>query len=223
MTDDIQDNLKTIKSHLVTALTLAGRRESDCALVAVSKTKSAETIQSAIDAGQRIFGENKIQEVQQKWPALRKDNSDLRVHFIGPVQSNKVRQAVLSCDVIETVDREKLAQALARIMKEENTYPDLYVQVNTGDEPQKAGVSPKDLAAFLDVVKNKYALKIVGLMCIPPADETAALHFSLLKKLATSNGIEKLSMGMSEDYEVAAQLGATSVRVGSAIFGARGV
>jgi PLP dependent protein len=204
------------------------RAARDCArdpasvqLVAVSKTKDAEAIRPLITAGQRVFGENRVQEAESKWPALKAETSGLELHLIGPLQTNKVKEAVALFDVIETLDREKLAQALAVEITRSGKAPRLYVQVNTGAEEQKAGVLPQEADAFIEACRKTHGLKIEGLMCIPPADEPPSAHFALLVKIARRNGIEKLSMGMSADFEEAIQLGATSVRVGSAIFGER--
>ena len=224
---DIASNLSEIEARLHAALDDAGRGTKDCLQVAVSKTKPAELIRAAVAAGQTVFGENKIQVAEEKWPAVKADHPHLELRMICPLQSNKVRKALQLFDVIETVDRPKLARAIARIAAEEGpaagnaAHPLLYVQVNTGDEPQKAGISPAELPAFLELCRGELGLKIEGLMCIPPHDEEPAMHFELLEKLARDNGVEKLSMGMSSDFEVAARLGATSVRVGTAIFGAR--
>jgi pyridoxal phosphate enzyme (YggS family) len=190
-------------------------------LVAVSKTFEADTIRLAIDAGQRIFGENRVQESQGKWPGLKAETPGIELHLIGPLQSNKAAEAVALFDVIETVDREKIARALAEEMKRQAKVVRLYVQVNTGLEPQKAGIAPDDTAAFVRFCRDELGLAIEGLMCIPPADENPGPHFALLAKLAEKCAVKKLSMGMSGDYETAIAFGATSVRVGSAIFGAR--
>jgi hypothetical protein len=190
-------------------------------LVAVSKTFEADTIRLAIEAGQRIFGENRVRESQGKWPGLKAETPGIELHLIGPLQSNKAAEAVALFDVIETVDREKIARAIAEEMKRQGKALRLYVQVNTGLEPQKAGIAPDDTPAFVDFCRGELGLGIEGLMCIPPADENPGPHFALLAKLAEKCGVKKLSMGMSGDYEIAIAFGATSVRVGSAIFGAR--
>uniref|UniRef100_A0A0R3RWF8 Pyridoxal phosphate homeostasis protein n=1 Tax=Elaeophora elaphi TaxID=1147741 RepID=A0A0R3RWF8_9BILA len=199
----------------------ANRREGSVTLVAVSKTFDAAEIRPVLDAGQRVFGENRVQEAQSKWPGLREDYAGIDLHLIGPLQSNKSEDAVALFDVIETVDREKIAAALAGEMKKQNRFPKLYVQVNTGSEPQKAGIEPKEAVAFVERCRTVHGLAIEGLMCIPPADENPGPHFALLEKIAQEAGVEKLSMGMSGDYETAVGFGATSVRVGSAIFGSR--
>jgi len=198
-----------------------GRKPAAVHLVAVSKTKDAEAIRPIIAAGQRAFGENRVQEAEGKWPALKAEVSGLELHLIGPLQTNKVKEAVALFDVIETLDREKLAAALAAEIERSGKAPRLYVQVNTGAEAQKAGILPEDADAFIRRCRDVHGLNIEGLMCIPPVDEPPSAHFALLAKIARCNGIEKLSMGMSADFEEAIQLGATSVRVGSAIFGAR--
>jgi pyridoxal phosphate enzyme (YggS family) len=193
----------------------------DVILIAVSKNQPIEKIQAALDAGQRVFGENRVQEAEQHWRDARARYGDLRLHLIGPLQTNKVRQAVALFDEIHTLDREKLAIALATEMRAQNKNIPCFVQVNTGEEPQKSGISPQDLSAFLEFCRKECALNITGLMCIPPVDEPPALHFALLRKLAQHNGLSKLSMGMSGDYPRALALGATHIRVGSALFGAR--
>jgi hypothetical protein len=174
-----------------------------------------------LDAGQRVFGENRVQEAQGKWPALKADYPGIELHLIGPLQSNKAGEAVALFDVIQTIDREKIAAALAAEMKKQGRAPRLYVQVNTGLEEQKAGVDPRETVAFVKRCREVHGLSVEGLMCIPPADENPGPHFALLKKLAAECGVEKLSMGMSGDYELAVKFGATYVRVGSAIFGHR--
>jgi pyridoxal phosphate enzyme (YggS family) len=190
-------------------------------LVAVTKTFSGEEVRPVIEAGHRVFGENRVQEAEAKWPALRAEFPDIELRLIGPLQSNKAEDAVALFDVIETVDREKIARALKTEMDKQGRSPRLYVQINTGLEPQKAGVAPDDAPAFLSLCRNDLGLAIEGLMCIPPADENPGPHFALLAKLARENGVDKLSMGMSGDFEIATAMGATSVRVGSAIFGSR--
>jgi pyridoxal phosphate enzyme (YggS family) len=190
-------------------------------LVAVTKTFSGDEVRPVIEAGHRVFGENRVQEAGGKWPALRTEFPDIELRLIGPLQSNKAEDAVALFDVIETVDREKIARALKAEMDKQGHSPRLYVQINTGLEPQKAGVAPDDAPAFLSLCRNELGLTIEGLMCIPPADENPGPHFALLAKLARENGVDKLSMGMSGDFEIATAMGATSVRVGSAIFGSR--
>jgi hypothetical protein len=190
-------------------------------LVAVSKTMPEEAILPALEAGQRVFGENYVQEARAKWPALRERFPDVELHMIGPLQSNKAREAVELFDVIQSLDRESLARELAREIARSGRAPRLFVQVNTGDEPQKGGVSPSEIDAFLELCRVHHGLVIEGLMCIPPAQDQPSPHFALLAKIAARNRLAALSMGMSADYEAAIQLGATHVRVGSAIFGAR--
>lgn len=190
-------------------------------LVAVSKTKPIEVIKQALDAGQRIFGENKIQEAQEKWPMLKQQYQDVELHLIGPLQTNKVRKALQLFDVIEVLDRPKLAQAIARISKEEQRYPKLYIQVNIGMEPQKAGIMPDALEDFHHYCVQEEGLNIQGLMAIPPSSEDPKPYFLQLKQLQTKLGVADLSMGMSGDYVQAIECGATHIRVGSHIFGAR--
>jgi hypothetical protein len=191
-------------------------------LIAVSKTFAADAIIPVIGAGQRVFGENRVQEAEGKFPALKGEYADLQLHLIGPLQTNKARDAVALFDVIESVDRERLAATLAKEMERAGRRPECYVQVNTGEEPQKAGVLPKDLDAFIASCRDAHKLPVAGLMCIPPVDEEPALHFGLLAKMAARNGLLKVSMGMSADYETAVRMGATHVRVGTALFGSRG-
>lgn len=211
MMSDTLTNWKDIKQQI------AGRAQ----LVAVSKTFGADEIRPLLEAGQRIFGENRVQEAQNKWPDLRQRYPDLELHLIGPLQSNKAADAVRLFDVIQTVDRPKIAQALAVEIKKQNKALPCFVQVNIGHEPQKAGVMPEALDDFLRLVQGEYGLDIVGLMCIPPADENPQPYFRQLAQLAARNGLNQLSMGMSSDYELAILEGATHVRVGSAIFGGR--
>ncbi|AVA23637.1 MULTISPECIES: YggS family pyridoxal phosphate-dependent enzyme [unclassified Rhizobium] len=218
---ELQERLNAVRAHIAAAEHQAGRPAGAVQLVAVSKTFDAEAIRPAISAGQRVFGENRVQESQGKWPLLKAETPEIELHLIGPLQSNKAADAVALFDVIETVDREKIARALADEMKRQGKVLRLYVQVNTGLEPQKAGIAPDDTTAFVDFCRKELGLSIEGLMCIPPADENPGPHFALLAKLAKKSGVEKLSMGMSSDYEIAVAFGATSVRIGSAIFGAR--
>jgi len=213
--------LRAIRQKIAAAEREAQRAAGAVTLVAVSKTFGAEHIRPVIEAGQRVFGENRVQEAQAKWPALRQEFPDLELHLIGPLQSNKAREAVALFDVIETVDREKIAAELAKEIGRQGRAPRLYVQVNTGSEPQKAGIEPAAAVAFVKRCREVHGLAVEGLMCIPPADENPGPHFALLEKLARQAGVEKLSMGMSGDYELAVAFGATGVRVGSAIFGGR--
>ncbi|MGM4882326.1 YggS family pyridoxal phosphate-dependent enzyme [Rhizobium leguminosarum] len=218
---ELQERLNDVRSRIAAGERAAGRPASSVQLVAVSKTFEADAIGPAIEAGQRVFGENRVQESQGKWPALKVERPDIELHLIGPLQSNKAADAVALFDVIETVDREKIARALADEMKRQGKTPRLYVQVNTGLEPQKAGIAPDDTPAFVALCRDELGLSIEGLMCIPPAEENPGPHFALLAKLALKCGVGKLSMGMSGDYGTAIAFGATSVRVGSAIFGTR--
>lgn len=210
-----------VKARIAAAEREAGRAAGAVTLVAVSKTFDAADIDPVIEAGQRVFGENRVQEAQGKWPALKDAFADIELHLIGPLQSNKAKEAVALFDVIETVDREKIAAELAKEIARQGRAPKLYVQVNTGSEPQKAGIEPRDAVAFVARCRDVHGLAIEGLMCIPPADENPGPHFALLEKLSKEAGVAKLSMGMSGDYETAIAFGATSVRVGSAIFGSR--
>lgn len=214
-------NLSALRAAIAVAAIQSGRRDEDVTLVAVSKTKPAAMIEAALEAGQRVFGENRVQEAEAKFPALKKTYPDLKLHLIGPLQTNKVHQAIGLFDVIETLDRPKLARALAKEIEKTGRRPRLFIQVNTGEEPQKAGVAPQDLSGFLALARDELGLSIDGLMCIPPVEEPPAPHFALLAKLADDRGINDLSMGMSGDFQTAIHLGATYVRVGSAIFGAR--
>jgi PLP dependent protein len=219
--NDAVGRWKEVRERIAAAARSAGRQPGDVALVAVTKTFDAAEIRPVIEAGQRIFGENRVQEAQAKWPPLKAERPDLVLHLIGPLQSNKAAQAVALFDVIETVDREKIAAALAAEMARQGRRTRLYVQVNTGSEPQKAGVEPRDAVAFVARCRDVHGLAIDGLMAIPPFDENPGPHFALLEKLAGEAGLAGLSMGMSGDYEQAVAFGATSVRVGSAIFGTR--
>ncbi|MBV41091.1 MAG: YggS family pyridoxal phosphate-dependent enzyme [Alphaproteobacteria bacterium] len=214
-------NLAEVQALIAAAEQAAGRSAGDVVLVAVSKTQGAEDILPVIQAGQRLFGENRVQEAQGKWPDLKAAHPDLRLHLIGPLQTNKVKDAVALFDVIETVDRPKLARVLAKEMAKQDRRLDCFIQVNTGEEEQKAGIWPEDADAFIALVRDELGLSVRGLMCIPPVEEECSLHFALLREIAQRNGLEGLSMGMSADYEVAIQFGATLVRVGTAIFGAR--
>lgn len=199
----------------------AKRSPHDVQLVAVSKTFNKDEIRPVLLAGQRIFGENRVQEANSKWPELRKEFPDTELHLIGPLQSNKAAEAIALFDVIETIDRDKIAKFLSSEMQKQNRNLPCYVQVNIGLEPQKAGISPKDTVSFVKHCQHDYQLNIIGLMCIPPVDENPGPYFALLAKLAKEAEVSKLSMGMSADYQTAIMFGATSVRVGSAIFGHR--
>ncbi|GLK66474.1 YggS family pyridoxal phosphate-dependent enzyme [Hansschlegelia plantiphila] len=219
--DDVVSRLAAVLKAIRRAERTAGRPEGSVTLVAVSKTFSGEEIAPTLDAGHRVFGENRVQEAQGKWPGLRERYDGVELHLIGPLQSNKAAEAVALFDVIHTVDRPKIAQALAKEMAAQGRRPKLFVQVNTGEEPQKAGVPPSEADAFVAACRAEYGLAIEGLMCIPPFDEPPAPHFALLDKLARRNGLKGLSMGMSADFVDAVPFGATLVRVGSAIFGTR--
>ncbi len=214
--------LAEVRTQIDAAADNAGLSGDDVSLIAVSKTHPAEKIEQAIAAGQRHFGENRVQEAQQKWPALKEAHPDMVLHLIGGLQSNKVKDAVALFDVIHSVDRPKLARAIARHAEASGRSPRCFIQVNTGEEPQKGGVLPADVEALVTLCRDDLAMPLEGLMCIPPADEAAALHFAFLRTLAQRNGLKGLSMGMSGDYELAVEMGATHVRVGTAIFGPRG-
>jgi pyridoxal phosphate enzyme (YggS family) len=215
-------NLADVRARIAVAERAAGREANSVRLIAVSKTFDADAIRPVIAAGQRDFGENRVQEAQGKWPALKAAAPDLTLHLIGPLQSNKAADAVALFDVIHTIDRDRIAEAVAREMTKQKRALRLLVQVNTGEEPQKAGVTPAEADAFVARCRDVHGLAIDGLMCIPPADQVAAPHFALLARIAKRLGLRSLSMGMSGDFETAIMLGATDVRVGSAIFGVRG-
>lgn len=219
---DVTSSLPAVMRDIADAAQRAGRDPASVKLIAVSKTVPEQSVEEAIESGQRRFGENRVQEAKAKWPALKERHPDLELHLVGPLQSNKVRDAVQLFDVIHSVDRPKIAAALAEEMKRAGKRPRLLVQVNTGEEPQKAGVLPGETDAFVARCGDEYGLAIEGLMCIPPLDEEPAMHFALLAKIAARLGLQKLSMGMSSDFEKAIAFGATDVRVGTAIFGARG-
>ncbi len=214
-------HLAEIRARIAQAARDCDRSIADITLVCVSKTFGVEEIAPVLRAGERVFGENKVQEALAKWPELKRLYPDVELHLIGPLQTNKVREAVEFFDVIETLDRPKLAAALAKEIDRSGRHPKLYVQVNTGAEPQKAGVLPQEADAFIASYRKDYGLEISGLMCIPPFDEQASPHFALLNEIAKRNGVMSLSMGMSADFDLAIQLGATHVRVGTAIFGKR--
>ncbi len=215
------ERLHQVHAKIEAAATAAGREKGGVTLIAVSKTFSAEHIRPVIDAGQRVFGENRVQESQGKWPELKAEHPDILLHLIGPLQTNKVRDAVALFDCIQTIDRPKLARAIAQEMERQDRWPELFIQINTGEEAQKAGALPDEADEFIGYCREECGLKPIGLMCIPPFDEEPSLHFALLKKIAERNGLVGLSMGMSSDFETAVAFGATHVRVGSAIFGAR--
>jgi hypothetical protein len=215
------DRLAEVRRRIAQACAEVERDPAGVTLVAVSKTFGAEAIAPVIAAGQRVFGENRVQEAKAKWPALREPHPDLTLHLIGPLQSNKAKEAVALFDAIHTVDRASLCAALAKEMDRQRRAPLLLVEINTGAEPQKAGVLPEAADGFLRECRETYGLEIAGLMCIPPLDEPPAPHFALTAKIAAQNGLRLLSMGMSADFETAIKFGATHVRVGSAIFGGR--
>jgi pyridoxal phosphate enzyme (YggS family) len=219
--DAIAARLTAVRDKIAQAATAAGRDPRSVALVAVSKTHGIRAVRQALAAGQRIFGENRVQEAASKFPQLRADYPDLMLHLIGPLQTNKVKEAVALFDVIETVDRPKLAAKLAEEMRRSGRRPRCYIQVNIGNEPQKAGVAPHDISALLALSRDEYRLPVVGLMCIPPADRDPAPYFAQMAALARSHHLPILSQGMSGDYPAAIAAGATHVRVGTAIFGAR--
>jgi pyridoxal phosphate enzyme (YggS family) len=214
-------NLAAVRDRIAGAAAASGRAPGDVCLVAVSKTFGPAAVEEAMRLGQRVFGENRVQEAQAKYPPLRPAHPDLELHLIGPLQTNKVRDAVALFDVIQTVDRPKLAAALAAEMEKSGRRPRCFIQINTGEESQKAGVLPGEADAFIAAARDTHRLPVEGLMCIPPVDEEAALHFALLREIGRRNGIPSLSMGMSGDFETAIRFGATHVRVGTAIFGAR--
>mgnify|MGYP003134024200 CR=1 FL=1 len=220
-TVDVGANLRAVKAQIEAAEKVAGRATGDVTLVAVGKVQPVEKVEAVLAEGQRIFGENRVQEAQGKWPELKARYPDVTLHLIGPLQTNKAADAIALFDVIETIDRPKLARVLAAEMKKQGRMLECFVQVNTGEEDQKAGVLPADADAFIETCRDEHGLNIVGLMCIPPADDEPALHFALLREIARRHDLEKLSMGMSGDYEIAIEFGATHVRVGTAIFGDR--
>ena len=213
--------LATVEQEIARACKQARRDRASVTLIAVSKTFAAETIVPVIEAGQRAFGENRVQEAKTKWPALMSGYPGIALHLIGPLQSNKAREAVALFDAIHSVDRPSICEALAKEIVSQDRRPQLFVQVNTGEEPQKAGVTPAEADGFIARCRDHYGLQISGLMCIPPLSDAPAPHFALTAKIAARNGLTKLSMGMSADFAIAIQFGATHVRVGSAIFGAR--
>jgi PLP dependent protein len=213
--------LTLVRQRIASAAIEAGRLPQDITLVAVSKTFEASAIEPVITAGQRIFGENRVQESKAKWPALKARFPDIKLHLIGPLQSNKAAEAVALFDCIQSLDREKLARVLADEIQRQGRHPELFIEINSGEEDQKAGIAPKEADRFIALCRETYGLTIAGLMCIPPADEEPALHFALLETIARRNGLKGLSMGMSADFETAIRFGATHVRIGSAIFGER--
>lgn len=214
-------SLSEIRDRIARAEAEAGRAPGSTALVAVSKVQPQARVEAVLEEGHRLFGENKVQEAAGRWPPFQERYEGISLHLVGPLQTNKARQAMEMFDAIHSLDRPKLARTLARLAQETGGCPDLFVQVNTGEEPQKAGIAPAETADFVRLCRDELALEIAGLMCIPPVDEEPAVHFAFLAKLAGELGLPRLSMGMSDDFETAVGLGATHVRVGSAIFGAR--
>jgi hypothetical protein len=218
---DIETNLAAVRARIAAAAATADRDPASVTLVAVAKLQPVEKLEAALAAHHRVFGENRVQEAKAKWPGLKARFEGVELHMVGPLQTNKVRDAVALFDVIETLDRPKLARALAAEMARAGRRPECLVQVNTGAERQKAGVPPEDADAFIEACRTEYALPVTGLMCIPPLDEEPSLHFALLARIAKRHGLKELSMGMSADFEVAVRFGATLVRVGTAVFGPR--
>ena len=213
--------LESVRAEIARACRDASRDPADVTLIAVSKTFGPEAIEPVIEAGQRVFGENRVQEAKAKWPPLMAKHPGIALHLIGPLQSNKAKEAVALFDAIHSVDRPSLCEALAKEIAKQGRQPLLFVEINTGAEQQKAGVLPQDADAFLAACRDKYGLTVSGLMCIPPHDEAPGPHFALTAKVARRNGLKLLSMGMSADFGVAIAMGATHIRVGSAIFGER--
>ena len=221
LTNPLPSGLATVAQDIARACKEARRDPATVQLIAVSKTFEASAISPIIDAGQRVFGENRVQEAKAKWPGLMSAYQGLVLHLIGPLQSNKAKEAVALFDAIHSLDRPSICEALAKEINSQKKSPELFVQLNTGEEPQKAGIAPSEADAFIATCREKYGLTISGLMCIPPVDEAPAPHFALTAKIAARNGLKHLSMGMSADFAIAIQFGATHVRVGSAIFGHR--
>jgi PLP dependent protein len=221
ITPPLPNALAAVEDEVARACREARRERSSVTLIAVSKTFAADAIMPVIAAGQRVFGENRVQEAKTKWPELMAAHPGIALHLIGPLQSNKAKEAVALFDAIHSVDRPSICQALAKEIISQKRQPELFVQINTGEEPQKAGIAPDDADGFIANCRDEYGLSISGLMCIPPVDDAPAPHFALTAKIAARNGLKKLSMGMSADFAIAIQFGATHVRVGSAIFGKR--
>ena len=221
VTSPLPNGLAAVEQDIARACSHARRERSAVTLIAVSKTFEAEAIEPVIAAGQRVFGENRVQEAKAKWPGLISAIPGIALHLIGPLQSNKAKDAVALFDAIHSVDRPSVCEALSKAIDLQKRAPQLFVQLNTGEEPQKAGIAPAEADAFIARCRDKYGLQISGLMCIPPLNDAPAPHFALTAKIAARNGLKNLSMGMSADFAIAIQLGATHVRVGSAIFGAR--
>jgi hypothetical protein len=218
----IAARLTAVQARIAELARGAGREPAEVALMAVSKTHPAESVAAALAAGQRLFGENRVLEAAGKYPRLKSAHPDLRLHLIGPLQTNKAAEAVALFDAIETLDRPRLAEALARELARQNRRLDLFVEINIGEEPQKAGVAPGEVDAFIAACREQWRLPVVGLMCIPPDGEEPAPYFALLREIGRRHGLARLSMGMSADYETAIRFGSTEVRLGTAIFGARG-
>lgn len=219
--ETVSANLAAVHGNIARAAKDSGRNPADITLIAVSKVQPRERVEAALLAGHRVFGENRLQEAEERWPPFKEQFPDVILHLIGPLQTNKARAAVQLFDVIHTVDRPRLASTLARLFDETGRRLPCYIEINTGSEPQKAGVLPEDADAFIKACVEEYQLPVVGLMCIPPASDVPAPHFAFLADIAKRNGLARLSMGMSADYTAAVQLGATDVRVGSSIFGER--
>ena len=218
---DIRANLEAVRECIGAAAARAGRNPAAVALVAVAKTHGPAAIAAAIAAGQRLFAENRVQEAKAKWPEIKARHPDIALHLIGALQTNKSLDAVRLFDAIESLDRPRLAEALAKVMDAEGRRPRCLIQVNTGEEPQKAGVAPAEADRFIAETRERWKLPVAGLMCIPPLGEEPSLHFALLREIARRNGLAELSMGMSHDFEIAIEMGATEVRIGTAIFGER--
>ena len=221
LTTPSPNGLVTVEQEIARACREARRDRASVTLIAVSKTFDAEAIVPVITAGQRVFGENRVQEAKAKWPGLMSAYPGIALHLIGPLQSNKAKEAVALFDAIHSVDRPSICEALAKEMNSQKRQPQLFVQLNSGEEPQKAGIAPSEADGFIARCRDKYGLRISGLMCIPPVHDAPAPHFALTAKIAARNGLQYLSMGMSADFAIAIQFGATHVRVGSAIFGTR--
>jgi PLP dependent protein len=221
ITAHLPSGLPTVEQDIARACKEARRDRASVTLIAVSKTFDADAIAPVIEAGQRVFGENRVQEAKAKWPGLMSAYPGIALHLIGPLQSNKAKEAVALFDAIHSVDRPSICEALAKEIDSQKRRPELFVQLNTGEEPQKAGVAPDEADGFIARCREKYGLEISGLMCIPPVSDAPAPHFALTAKIAARNGLKHLSMGMSADFAIAIQFGATHVRIGSAIFGAR--
>jgi pyridoxal phosphate enzyme (YggS family) len=221
ITPSLPNALASVEYDIFRACNEARRDRASVTLIAVSKTFDADAITPVIEAGQRVFGENRVQEAKAKWPGLMSSYPGLALHLIGPLQSNKAKEAVALFDAIHSVDRPSICEALAKEIESQKRWPELFVQLNTGEEPQKAGIAPSDADGFIASCRDKYGLSVSGLMCIPPVNDAPAPHFALTAKIAARNGLKNLSMGMSADFAIAIQFGATHVRVGSAIFGKR--